>query len=501
MDPIREEAIYDERHVKVVCIGAGASGICLAYKLHRSLRHFPLTVYEKNPGLGGTWYENRYPACACDVPSHNYVYSFELKADFTSVYAGSDEIQKYFKGFVLKHNHLKYFRLSHLVKSTLWHEGNGQWEVEIEDLVTGEVVHDRCHILIHACGYVNKPSWPKIPGLRNYQGTYIYSADCDTKELDKFARELETVLKLRQDNERTMNSIFNERALILLESKMKGILENKKPEEHLIPEFEVGCKRVIPSGFKYLKSLEQQNIIAVHSGVESFTSSGVVSANGRAYTRDMIICATEGRNLQTEWAEFIIGYMGAGAPEFPNMLTFLEPYSPVSNGPTLITIEAQADYVCTFLDRYQTQPSIHSIASKKPAYTDFVARAAGFMGKAVWSANCRNSYNNHTVRGRIPTTWPGSTLHYLEALREPRLEDWGFKYGTNRFSWLSDGISQTEWDPTADLGYYIRQDDNSVRGSRWERNAAANKSGAMPPRELHRQAKLAIEAVSENIKG
>ncbi|KAI0408529.1 FAD/NAD(P)-binding domain-containing protein [Xylaria palmicola] len=565
MDPTRSHAIHNERYVKVICVGAGASGICLAYKLQRSFRCFSLTIYDKNPCIGGTWYENRYPGCACDVPSHNYVYSFEPKADFTSVYAGPEEIQNYFEGFVRKYDLSKYLRMSCLVKKASWDDHDGRWEVEIEDLVLGETVQGWCHILIHACGYLNKPAWPKIPGIQDYGGTCVHSANYDTSisligkdvlligagssaaqilpaiqpsvksvtifirspswllpdisseaekftkdEIERFVREPQSVLKLRQDNERTMNSIFSlyltgsilqEQCRSLLESKMKGILEDKEAEECLIPKFEVGCKRVIPSGFKYLKTLKEPNVRVVYSGIASFTLSGVVSEDGNVYDGDVVICATgfdtsyvssypilgpNGRNLQTEWANSITGYMGVGASAFPNMFTLLGPYSPVSNGPTLIAIEAQADYICAFFNRYQTEPSIHSMAPKEAACADFKAHVGSFMTKAVWTADCRNSHNNHEVGSRIPTTWPGSTLHYLEAIREPRWDDWSFVHSGNRFSWLGNGISQTEWDPLADLGYYIRRDDDSAWSSRWRTNAVLNKSGSMPPRELHR---------------
>jgi len=53
--------IHTERHVKVICVGAGASGLLMAYKLQRHFTNFSLTVYEKNPAVAGTWYENRYP--------------------------------------------------------------------------------------------------------------------------------------------------------------------------------------------------------------------------------------------------------------------------------------------------------------------------------------------------------------------------------------------------------------------------------------------------------
>ena len=53
--------LYEERPLKVICIGAGASGLLLAYKLQRSFEQFELVLYEKNEAISGTWHENKYP--------------------------------------------------------------------------------------------------------------------------------------------------------------------------------------------------------------------------------------------------------------------------------------------------------------------------------------------------------------------------------------------------------------------------------------------------------
>ncbi len=66
--------IHQERNVKIICIGAGASGLLFAYKIQRHFENFDLTIYEKNSEVSGTWWENKYPGCACDVPSHNYTW-------------------------------------------------------------------------------------------------------------------------------------------------------------------------------------------------------------------------------------------------------------------------------------------------------------------------------------------------------------------------------------------------------------------------------------------
>ena len=53
--------IYHRRHIRIICIGAGASGLLFAYKLQKSFDNFTLKIYEKNAGIGGAWFENRYP--------------------------------------------------------------------------------------------------------------------------------------------------------------------------------------------------------------------------------------------------------------------------------------------------------------------------------------------------------------------------------------------------------------------------------------------------------
>lgn len=68
--PVMEQPLHTPRRLRVVCIGAGYAGLMLAYKW----KHQPgmsdivdLAIYEKNPDVGGTWFENRYPGVACDV--------------------------------------------------------------------------------------------------------------------------------------------------------------------------------------------------------------------------------------------------------------------------------------------------------------------------------------------------------------------------------------------------------------------------------------------------
>ena len=95
---------------RVAIIGAGMSGILAGIKLkQRGIEDF--TIYEKSGRLGGTWRDNTYPGLSCDVPSHVYAYSFELKGDWTRRFSPGAEIQRYFEGVAAKYGierHIRY---------------------------------------------------------------------------------------------------------------------------------------------------------------------------------------------------------------------------------------------------------------------------------------------------------------------------------------------------------------------------------------------------------
>ncbi|KAF4625796.1 hypothetical protein G7Y89_g12367 [Cudoniella acicularis] len=142
------------RNIKIIHIGAGATGLCAAYKMERQLQNYELVCYEKNDEIGGTWYENRYPGCACDVPAHIYTYTFEPKPDWKSYYAFGPEIQQYFVDFAKKYHLRKYIKLNHQVISTRWDEDRGQYKVKIKTRDT--VLTDWCHVLMNGSGLLNK---------------------------------------------------------------------------------------------------------------------------------------------------------------------------------------------------------------------------------------------------------------------------------------------------------------------------------------------------------
>ncbi|THX76756.1 steroid monooxygenase [Aureobasidium pullulans] len=166
------------RLLKVIAIGAGASALNFAHEVATSDLDLELVCYEKNPEIGGTWYENRYPGCACDIPSVNYQYSW-APAVWKSYYSPAPDILAYLKKVADDYGLRKYVRLSHRIVGATWNDHAQEWFVWVEDLATGNIFEDKCNVLINAAGVLNKWKWPAIEGREQFQGSMLHSADWD----------------------------------------------------------------------------------------------------------------------------------------------------------------------------------------------------------------------------------------------------------------------------------------------------------------------------------
>ncbi|KAH7089682.1 cyclohexanone monooxygenase [Paraphoma chrysanthemicola] len=164
--------------IKAICIGAGASGLYLAYSMERRMKNYELTVYEKNNDIGGTWLENRYPGCACDVPAHIYTYTFRPNPRWSSYFAGSKDIYQYFKDFEQEYKLNRYIQFNHVVTSAIWDDEKCIYNVTVKNS-NGELIHDWCHVLINGSGVLNAWKWPDIPGLSTFKGHLLHSAAWD----------------------------------------------------------------------------------------------------------------------------------------------------------------------------------------------------------------------------------------------------------------------------------------------------------------------------------
>lgn len=164
---------------KVIIIGGGVSGLGMAVQLKRFLGHNNFTLYEKSDNVGGTWWHNRYPACACDIPSHFYSYSFALNPDWSSMYPGRDELHQYFFSVAEKYNILPHCRFNTMCIGLQWDSSRGLWICTFQDQSSGETFTKEAAVVVSAVGTLDRPSIPSIEGADSFEGKVFHSARWD----------------------------------------------------------------------------------------------------------------------------------------------------------------------------------------------------------------------------------------------------------------------------------------------------------------------------------
>ncbi len=159
-------------HVRVAIIGSGFSGLGMAIRLKQEgLEDF--VVLERAGDLGGTWRDNDYPGCCCDVPSHVYSYSFQLNPFWTRGFAPQWEIHAYLRHTAARFGVMPHLRLRHEVLEAAWDEEARRWSI---DTTGGRFTAD---LLVAAPGPLSDPTIPDVPGLDAFEGKMFHSARWD----------------------------------------------------------------------------------------------------------------------------------------------------------------------------------------------------------------------------------------------------------------------------------------------------------------------------------
>lgn len=166
--------------VDVLIVGAGFSGICMGIKLLEAGRK-DFLIIEKSEDLGGTWYENRYPGCACDIPAHLYSFSFERNPNWTRMFAGQQEIWQYLKSCVERYGLAPYIRSKTRFCEAAWDEAAAEWRIKASLLSRdngnlGGTVRIRARVLVSGMGALHVPHYPEVPGIDRFRGPSFHSA-------------------------------------------------------------------------------------------------------------------------------------------------------------------------------------------------------------------------------------------------------------------------------------------------------------------------------------
>jgi len=161
-------------------VGAGVSGIAAGVNLQRAGIEY--TVLERNPTVGGTWYENHYPGCGVDTPNHLYCFSF-AKNDWSHFFCLRDEIKSYLEGVATDFGVRDRIRFDTEVKSAEWDEVNQRWTVHAVGKDGTPQTHT-ANLLITAVGAFNKPKMPNVKGMHTFPGPVAHTAKWPDQGVD-----------------------------------------------------------------------------------------------------------------------------------------------------------------------------------------------------------------------------------------------------------------------------------------------------------------------------
>jgi 4-hydroxyacetophenone monooxygenase len=162
------------RRLKVLVIGAGMSGLLAGVRLSQA--GVPFEIVDKNPEVGGTWFENTYPGCRVDNSNHMYSYSFEPNHAWPQFFSPQPELLRYFKGIADKYGLRRHIRFETLVEACDWDEARDLWRVTLRRKDgTTEVVE--ANAVISAVGQLNRPRYPDIEGRESFEGVSFHSAE------------------------------------------------------------------------------------------------------------------------------------------------------------------------------------------------------------------------------------------------------------------------------------------------------------------------------------
>ena len=451
-----------------------------------------MTIFERGPSVGGVWRENTYPGAACDVPSHLYSFSFEPNHRWTRRYSPQPEILTYLERCVERHDLGDLLRLNTEVTRAEFDSDAGRWRLQTDG---GERVE--ADVLVCACGQLSRPSVPPIDGLDDFTGPCFHSAEWDhsvdlagkrvgvvgtgasaiqfvpaiapeVERLHVFQRSAPYVVPKKDREHREWEGPLAERLPLInlakraymwlvMESLIFGFTRNRRamwwlrrgyerqlrkqvrdPElrAKLVPDYEMGCKRVLVSS-DYYEALARPNVELVTEPIESVGAGSVRTGDGAEREVDALILGTGfrtneflaplevrglgGRDLNEAWRDGAEAYLGITVSGFPNMFILYGPNTNLGVGSIIHMIESQMAYV--------TQ-AVAALARSGAGYLDvrpqaqsrFSRRIQERLADSVWQSGCSSWYVNGA--GRNTNNWPGFMSEYRRQTRRLDLGDY-----------------------------------------------------------------------------
>jgi cation diffusion facilitator CzcD-associated flavoprotein CzcO len=259
------------QHFEAIIVGAGISGIGAAITL-RELGMTDFAILEKGDSLGGTWRDNTYPGCACDVPSALYSYSFAPNPGWSRLFAGQAEIREYVNRTAAAYNVNEHVRFGTELLRAEWDETAVRWRIETSN---GTFT---ANALIAAAGPWNAPMVPDIPGLKSFDGEVFHSSQWN-HDYDLAGKRVAVVGTGASAVQFVPEIQPKVGQLHLYQRTAQWVLP--KPD-HAVPGLEKWAMRAVPGALPALRSVEYTIMEALGVGFRHPWMLRVVQQIGRA---------------------------------------------------------------------------------------------------------------------------------------------------------------------------------------------------------------------------
>ncbi len=336
-----------ENQVRVydtIVIGAGISGLAAAHQMNER-GYTDYVVLEKANRVGGTWRDNTYPGCGCDVPSALYSFSFAPSHKWSHLFAKQPEILNYLEDVAEQHGLYRNIQFNCELIAAEWNEELKQWQLETSK---GKYA---ARTVIFSTGPITEPQIPKIKGIESFEGEMFHSArwnhayDLKEKRIAvigtgasaiQFIPQIQPIAKNVVVFQRTAPWVLpkadlplNDRAKGMItrfpsvqetwRKSVAGILnginlglrnpsllepvnylgrqllktqiQDAELREKVTPNFSIGCKRLLFAN-NYYPALQQANVELVPHGLVEIEGNTVIAANGERHEVDVIIWGT-----------------------------------------------------------------------------------------------------------------------------------------------------------------------------------------------------------------
>ncbi|OAQ86370.1 monooxygenase [Purpureocillium lilacinum] len=335
------------------CIGSGFSAIGLGATLKRWYGITDVRFFERHDQLGGTWFANQYPGCACDVPSILYSFSFAPNPKWTRILASAQELWEYLYKVANDYDLPSKMRFGVEVVRCEWIESTKRWRLEIRNLEDGAIFFHECQFLFSGTGILVTPREPDMPGIETFKGPVFHAArwrkdvslkdknvalignGCtasqivpkvvgETRHLTQYIRSKHWIIPpIDVPHTKTISWLFQYvpglmafvRFCVFLyaENDMRGFymtrageryrksrernatryIRKTAPERYhdlLIPDFEIGCKRrIFDPG--YCEALHATNLDVLDDPIEEVLPDAIRTKGGKVTKADVIVLA------------------------------------------------------------------------------------------------------------------------------------------------------------------------------------------------------------------